>query len=106
MQEAKAYAIEQATAALKQLLKGEKVRDACAALSESVRLPSSHHVERHPQDHFKDVAQVLKADLDVKFPGTWHVVVGKHFGSFVTHEVRRCADVNPSLATSSKPDAT
>ena len=57
MQEAKAYAIEQATAALKQLLKGEKVRDACAALSESVRLPSSHHVERHPQDHFKDVAQ-------------------------------------------------
>ena len=48
-QEAKTYAIEQATAALKQLLKGEKVRDARAALSESARLPSSHHVERHPR---------------------------------------------------------
>ena len=36
---------------------------------------------------------MLKADLDLKFPnpegpGTWHVVVGKHFGSFVTHETR------------------
>ena len=47
-----------------------------------VRVPS--------QDHFKDVAAILKADLDTKFPGTWHVVVGKHFGSFVTHEVRKC----------------
>merc|ERR1712100_294832 len=62
-EEAKTYAIEQATLALKQMLKGEK-------------------------DHFKDVAAILKADLDKKFQGTWHVVVGKHFGSFVTHEVR------------------
>ena len=99
-QEAKTYAIEQATAALKQLLKGEKVRRARArALSQrGARLRALTYVERHSresQDHFKDVAQVLKADLDLKFPnpegpGTWHVVVGKHFGSFVTHEIRKC----------------
>ena len=32
----------------------------------------------------------MKKDLDTRFPGTWHVVVGKNFGSFVTHEVRKC----------------
>ncbi|EGR27857.1 hypothetical protein IMG5_187620 [Ichthyophthirius multifiliis] len=36
--------------------------------------------------YYKDVAQSLKEQFDEKFGGTWHVVVGRHFGSFVTYE--------------------
>lgn len=34
----------------------------------------------------RDVAHELKTQLDTEFGSTWHVVVGKNFGSFVTHE--------------------
>ncbi|WLF77389.1 Dynein light chain [Lodderomyces elongisporus] len=34
----------------------------------------------------KDVAAYLKKELDQTFGPTWHVVVGKSFGSYVTHE--------------------
>lgn len=33
----------------------------------------------------KDIAAQIKRDMDKKFSPTWHVVVGKNFGSFVTH---------------------
>lgn len=33
----------------------------------------------------KDIAAKIKRDMDKKFNPTWHVVVGKNFGSFVTH---------------------
>ena len=33
----------------------------------------------------KDIAAKIKRDMDVKFTPAWHVVVGKNFGSFVTH---------------------
>ena len=38
--------------------------------------------------HMKDLAEVVKKEFDAKYPGAWHVIVGKHFGSFVTHETR------------------
>ena len=33
----------------------------------------------------KDIAAQIKKDLDARFGPTWHVVVGKNFGSYVTH---------------------
>lgn len=33
----------------------------------------------------KDIASLVKRDFDRKYGPTWHVVVGKNFGSFVTH---------------------
>ncbi|KAI5478916.1 hypothetical protein MNV49_004437 [Pseudohyphozyma bogoriensis] len=34
----------------------------------------------------KDVAAFIKRELDKKYGATWHVVVGKSFGSYCTHE--------------------
>lgn len=38
---------------------------------------------------YKDIAFELKQKFDKKYEGSWHVIVGKSFGSFVTHEVKR-----------------
>ena|ERR1700733_7268581 len=40
-------------------------------------------LQEHPIE--KDIAAKIKRDMDKKFNRTWHVVVGKNFGSFVTH---------------------
>ncbi len=43
----------------------------------------------------KDIAAFVKKALDAKFGPTWHVVVGKNFGSYVTHgESRSAADAS------------
>ncbi|CAD6889397.1 unnamed protein product [Tilletia controversa] len=36
----------------------------------------------------KDVAAHVKRTLDTQFGPTWHAVVGKNYGSYVTHETR------------------
>ncbi|CAN6616368.1 dynein light chain 1, cytoplasmic [Trichomonascus vanleenenianus] len=36
----------------------------------------------------KDVAAMIKKELDAKFGLTWHCIVGKNFGSYVTHETK------------------
>ncbi|CAD8200341.1 unnamed protein product (macronuclear) [Paramecium tetraurelia] len=36
--------------------------------------------------YFKDIAEYIKNEFDNKFQGTWHVIVGLHFGSFVSYE--------------------
>ncbi|OMH85819.1 Dynein light chain 1, cytoplasmic [Zancudomyces culisetae] len=33
----------------------------------------------------KDIASHIKRECDKKFGPTWHAVVGKNFGSYVTH---------------------
>jgi dynein light chain LC8-type len=33
----------------------------------------------------KDMASFVKREFDRKYGPTWHVVVGKNFGSYVTH---------------------
>lgn len=33
----------------------------------------------------KDIASFCKREFDKKYGPTWHVVVGKNFGSYVTH---------------------
>ncbi|PKI83896.1 Dyn2p [Malassezia vespertilionis] len=34
----------------------------------------------------KDMAAFVKRGLDEKYAPTWHVIIGKSFGSYVTHE--------------------
>ncbi len=36
----------------------------------------------------KDVAAVIKKELDATKGGTWNVVVGQSFGSYVSHETK------------------
>ncbi|KAH6888793.1 outer dynein arm light chain 8 [Coprinopsis sp. MPI-PUGE-AT-0042] len=36
----------------------------------------------------KDMASFIKKALDRKHGTTWHVIVGKNFGSFVTYETK------------------
>ncbi|KAF8892070.1 dynein light chain type 1-domain-containing protein [Infundibulicybe gibba] len=36
----------------------------------------------------KDIAAQIKKDFDRKYGPTWHAVVGKNFGSYVTHETK------------------
>ncbi|KAF3934135.1 hypothetical protein ABW20_dc0100654 [Dactylellina cionopaga] len=36
----------------------------------------------------KDIAQYIKREFDNKYGSTWHCIVGRNFGSFVTHETK------------------
>ncbi|EGX44351.1 Dynein light chain [Orbilia oligospora] len=36
----------------------------------------------------KDIAQHIKKEFDNRFGSTWHCIVGRNFGSFVTHETK------------------
>ncbi|EPS41418.1 hypothetical protein H072_4686 [Dactylellina haptotyla CBS 200.50] len=36
----------------------------------------------------KDIAQHIKKEFDGKYGSTWHCIVGRNFGSFVTHETK------------------
>lgn len=37
----------------------------------------------------KDIAAHIKKEFDKKYNPTWHCIVGRNFGSYVTHEVSR-----------------
>ncbi|CAH8454223.1 unnamed protein product [Dicrocoelium dendriticum] len=43
------------------------------------------------QDH-KDIATYVKREFDRKYGKTWHCVVGRDYGSFITHEEGHFAD--------------
>ncbi|KAA0195946.1 Dynein light chain DLC [Fasciolopsis buskii] len=36
----------------------------------------------------KDIAAYMKKEFDRKYGPTWHCVVGRNFGTYVTHEVK------------------
>jgi len=36
----------------------------------------------------KDIAAFIKKEFDEKHQPTWHCIVGRNFGSFVTHETK------------------
>ena len=38
--------------------------------------------------YHKDVAQLVKTELDSARGGTWNVIVGTSYGSFVSHETK------------------
>ena len=37
---------------------------------------------------FSDIAAYIKKEFDKKYNPTWHCIVGRNFGSYVTHETR------------------
>lgn len=43
-------------------------------------------LEQHTVE--KDVAAYIKKEFDKKFSPTWHCIVGRNFGSYVTHETK------------------
>ena len=45
-------------------------------------------IMKNEKRQFFEVAKMIKIEFDKKFGGAWHVLVGKHFGAYVTHEVR------------------
>ena len=46
--------------------------------------PLDLHVCTTPQD----VAAYIKKEFDKKYNPTWHCIVGRNFGSYVTHETK------------------
>ena len=36
----------------------------------------------------KDIAAYMKKEFDRKYTPTWHAIVGRNFGSYVTHETK------------------
>ena len=36
----------------------------------------------------KDIAAYIKKEFDKKYYPTWHCIVGRNFGSYVTHETK------------------
>eukprot|EP01134_Creolimax_fragrantissima_P002846 CFRG2846T1 len=36
----------------------------------------------------KDVAAYIKKEFDSRYTPSWHCIVGRNFGSFVTHETK------------------
>ena len=37
---------------------------------------------------FQDIAAFIKKEFDKKYNPTWHCIVGRNFGSYVTHETK------------------
>ena len=42
----------------------------------------------HHNNDTQDVAAYIKKEFDKKYNPTWHCIVGRNFGSFVTHETK------------------
>ena len=36
----------------------------------------------------KDIAAYVKKEFDKKYNTTWHCIVGRNFGSYITHETK------------------
>ena len=53
-------------------------------LSLSLFLFTKQALERYEIE--KDIAEYIKKEFDKKYKPTWHCVVGRNFGSYVTHE--------------------
>mmetsp|Transcript_38214 Transcript_38214/g.43829 ORF Transcript_38214/g.43829 Transcript_38214/m.43829 type:complete len:88 (-) Transcript_38214:76-339(-) len=55
-----------------------------------VQLALDAYKKKYDQElkYYKDMAEVMKNELDKAFPGSWHVIVGSHFGSYCTYEVK------------------
>ena len=60
----------------------------------------------------KDIAAQIKKEFDRRHGPTWHVVVGKNFGSYVTHGASRipsripCFRPRPSASRVAQPEAS
>jgi dynein light chain LC8-type len=36
----------------------------------------------------KDIASFIRREFEAKYNPTWHCIVGRNFGSFITHETK------------------
>ncbi|AQK89594.1 uncharacterized LOC100382335 isoform 1 [Zea mays] len=70
-----------------------------AAVAHKIQLKSADMKEEMRQDAFeiariafdkhsmeKDIAEYIKKEFDKNHGPTWHCIVGRNFGSYVTHE--------------------
>nr|XP_054764361.1 dynein light chain 1, cytoplasmic-like [Lytechinus pictus] len=53
---------------------------------EAIKLAMDKLGDKQNKPVEKDVAAYIKKEFDNKYDSTWHCVVGRNFGSFVTHE--------------------
>ncbi|KAG5464044.1 hypothetical protein LSCM1_00224 [Leishmania martiniquensis] len=61
--------------------------DTSRTLTEEMVEHAQTVLDSMPAEHnYKDVATKLKIRLDDAYGGTWHVIVGKHFGVNVTND--------------------
>eukprot|EP00657_Telonema_sp_P-1_P011980 TRINITY_DN795_c0_g2_i4.p2 TRINITY_DN795_c0_g2~~TRINITY_DN795_c0_g2_i4.p2 ORF type:complete len:102 (-),score=53.65 TRINITY_DN795_c0_g2_i4:52-357(-) len=47
----------------------------------------------------KDIAAYIKKEFDKKYNPTWHAIVGRNFGSYVTHETKPVSYTHLTLPT-------
>ena len=64
-------------------------RNACPRLSPhaSGRVNDPHLIRRS-LGRAQDIAAFIKKEFDKKYNPTWHCIVGRNFGSYVTHETK------------------
>ena len=85
------YIVQAASKGLKSLHRGEKVRQ---QHYHNMYVSSPFIVLTHTrllfivQNHYYQLAEALKKEVEGKYGGTWHVIVGRHFGSFVSYEIK------------------
>ena len=55
-----------------------------------VQLAKQVYKKKYDQEikYYKDMAEIMKNELDKTYPGSWHIVIGTHFGSFCSYEVK------------------
>ncbi|CAL8092877.1 unnamed protein product [Calicophoron daubneyi] len=56
------------------------------AMQEDAVQTAAHGLDKFQLE--KDIAAHIKKEFDRKYNPTWHCIVGKHFGSYVTHETQ------------------
>ncbi|KAK6539500.1 Dynein light chain [Orbilia ellipsospora] len=67
------------TAVIKSVDMAEKMQEDAIAVAKSSM--DQYNIE-------KDIAQAIKKEFDQRYGSTWHCIVGRNFGSFVTHETK------------------
>jgi dynein light chain LC8-type len=61
----------------------EMIEECIKVAREAFRsIPTTTH------SHERDRAKLMKQKLDATFGATWHCIVGRDFGSFVSHETK------------------
>ena len=48
---------------------------------------SAQALEKFEEDKNTEIAGFIKKEFDRRYSPTWHCVVGKNFGGYVTHEL-------------------
>merc|ERR1712173_304275 len=81
---------------LKKLIKTLKMSDTRKAIVKNADMSedmqqeaidvATQAVEKHNVE--KDIAAYIKKEFDKKYTPTWHCIVGRNFGSYVTHETK------------------